>query len=80
MKTSVFSNREFTDGFIQFCDSVEYQKYMTPFLDEMIENTRDILEKTTEPVKLQNHLAILRRIKDQRDMLVSMKFADVNSK
>ncbi len=59
---TIFESSEFCNGFVEFCDSAEYQKYMKPFLSESIEVCRTKLETTDEHVKYQSRLSALRLI------------------
>ena len=65
----VFDNEEFGNGFIEFCASEQYQKYMKPFLRELIDVCRSKLEVTDEFVKWQARLSAIRQIDNMSDLL-----------
>ena len=61
-ENSIFKSEEFQNGFIEFCSSAQYEKYMKPMLNEMIEVCRTKLETTNEFVKWQSRLSAIRQI------------------
>ena len=65
----IFESTGFSNGFIEFVDSNEYQKYMKPFLREQIELCRTKLETTGDFVVWQSRLAALRQIDNMADTL-----------
>lgn len=67
--TSIFDNDQFVNGFIDFYGSVQFEKYMIPFLSELIEDYRDKLESSSEPCKIQNKLSAVRTIASKAEML-----------
>jgi hypothetical protein len=67
-KPSVFNSDEFQRGFIEFCASDAYRKYMAPFLDELVEAHRDKLETAEDAKSWQARLKTVRFIKDQADI------------
>lgn len=66
---SVFDNEQFVNGFIEFYASAQFEKYMLPFLKELIETHRDRLEGAADPVKWQNRLQSIRYIANMADIL-----------
>lgn len=70
---SIFDNDEFTNGFIRFYDSTDFQKYMTPFLNQLIEAHRNSLEKADDAKSWQNRLKAVRYIADMAEVLRAEK-------
>jgi hypothetical protein len=66
---SVFESSEFVDGFINFCDSDQYRKYMVPFLTELIEMHRAKLETAEDFKDWQSRLKAVRFIAEKSDAL-----------
>ncbi len=65
---SIFENDEFTRGFIEFYGSQDFEKYMVPFLAEVVEAHRDKLETTDDPKSWQGRLKAVRFIMDQAEI------------
>jgi hypothetical protein len=68
-KPSIFDNDEFCNGFIMFYESADFEKYMKPFLSEMIEAHRDALEKADDAKAWQNRLKAVRGIEFMAEAL-----------
>ena len=66
---SVFDNSEFCNGFLQFATSEQYEKYMVPFLNELIETHRDKLESVKDCADWQSRLKAIRFVKDAPEMI-----------
>lgn len=62
--SSVFDNREFSAGFIEFYESDIFEKYMVPFLKEYSNSMRDRLETASvhEVVELQGRIKAIKMI------------------
>ena len=72
---SVFDNHEFVNGFIDFYESHLFEKYMIPFMNELIESYRDRLEITQDCLAIQNRVAVVRMILRMGDTLKTNKKA-----
>lgn len=70
---SVFDNHEFVNGFIDFYESHLFEKYMVPFMQELIESYRDRLEITQNCLAIQNRIAVVRMIQRMGDTLKKNK-------
>jgi hypothetical protein len=66
---SVFDNHEFVNGFIDFYESEQFERYMVPFLHELIEICRDRLETTENPKHFQDRLGAIRMIAEKANSL-----------
>lgn len=66
--SSIFDNDEFQRGFIEFYASNDFQKYMAPFLGELVEKHRTALETADDAKAWQAKLKAVRFIKDQADI------------
>jgi hypothetical protein len=73
--SSVFDNHEFVNGFIDFYESPMFEKYMVPFMAELIESYRDRLETTKEAPAIQNRIAVVRMMLGMGDTLKRNKKA-----
>jgi hypothetical protein len=73
--SSVFDNHEFVNGFIDFYESPMFEKYMVPFMAELIESYRDRLETTKEATAIQNRIAVVRMMLGMGDTLKRNKKA-----
>jgi hypothetical protein len=74
---SAFENKDFVNGFLEFCESDQFKKYMVPFVYEEIERLRDKAE-CCEPMdieglqgQIKSYRAILGRAKVERQMISS---------
>ena len=72
-RPSVFDSDEFCNGFIRFYESVDFEKYMKPFLGELIEAHRDALEKADDAKAWQNRLKAIRGIEFMAESLRARK-------
>jgi hypothetical protein len=68
-KPSIFDNDEFCNGFVMFYESADFEKYMKPFLGELIEVHRDALEKADDAKAWQNRLKAIRGIEFMAEAL-----------
>ncbi len=65
----VFANSDFVNGYMEFCDSAEFTKYMAPYLGELLENARRSLESADDCKRLQGEISMLRKILQQPAIL-----------
>lgn len=70
---TIFNNSDFINGFIDFYQSQDFEKYMVPFLNELIETHRDKLESTDEAKVIQGRIKAIRFIKGMGAMLTVRK-------
>lgn len=70
-KASRFDSDEFCRGFIDFYNSIEFEKYMKPYLLELIELSRDALEHTEDAKPLQERIRTARHILLKGESLVN---------
>lgn len=70
---SVFDSPDFCNGFINFAASSQYEKYMEPFLNELIEMHRDKLETAKDFEDWQSRLKAIRYVKDMSSVLKARK-------
>lgn len=75
---SVFDNEQFCNGFVEFYESAQFEKYMKPFLAELVEMHRDKLESSEKPEKWQHRLQSVRFIMTRAEMLKREKAAKAN--
>jgi hypothetical protein len=73
LRESIFANTEFCNGFIDFCESEKYEKYMVPFLSEMIDELRDKLEGTDDVARDQGRIESVRKIAEKASFLKVLK-------
>jgi hypothetical protein len=72
---SLFDNDEFQRGFIAFWESEQSQKYLHPFLAELIDRHRTSLETADDAKQWQARLKAVRYIKDQADIQKEARLA-----
>lgn len=77
-RTSLFDDSEFSDGYIEFTESEQYKKYMQPFLNELLEEAKDTLERTDEPFLVQQSIKVLRKIEGRARQVVKNKDVAMN--
>jgi len=70
---SIFDNDEFQRGFVEFYASESFEKYMVPFLNELVERHRTALETADDAKGWQAKLKAIRFIKDQAEIQKTLR-------
>ena len=70
---SVFDSPDFCNGFINFASSEQYEKYMEPFLNELIEAHRTKLESVEDFKDWQSRLKAIRFVQEMPEVLKARK-------